>query len=118
MAYFAELDDDNIVIRIVSVSNNDAPDPAPNDQAGNDFLASIGLAGRWVQTSFNATFRKHPAGIGYTYDDTLDAFIPPQPFPSWTLNTTTCLWEPPVPIPTNVKGYEWDETNQEWVLVE
>ena len=75
--------------------------------------------GKWIQTSYN-TFRgehtlggtplsKHFAGIGFTYDETKDAFIPPQQFSSWTLNDTTCLWEPPMPRPSDGKTYRWDE---------
>ena len=117
MAYFAELDNNNTVIRVVSVSNNDAPDPAPNDQAGNDFLNSIGLTGRWIQTSYNSTIRGHYAGPGHRYDETLDLFIAPQPFPSWTM-TPDGYWQPPKPYPTEGGHYQWDETNQEWVPID
>lgn len=112
MAYFAELDDNNVVIRVVAVSNNDAPDPAPNDQAGNDFLNSLGLTGRWIQTSYNNRIRKQYAGIGYRYDPDADVFIAPQPFPSWTLDHNHD-WQPPVPMP-NGKHY-WNEDDQTWV---
>lgn len=79
MAYFAQLDDDNVVLQIISISNLNAPDPAPehSEPLGQAFIASLGLSGRWVQTSYNAKFRGHYAGIGYTYDETLDVFIPP-----------------------------------------
>ena len=60
-------------------------------------------------------FRYNYAGIGYTYDPTRDAFIPPKPYPSWALNETTCLWEPPVPYPTDGEMYDWDETTETWV---
>ena len=60
-------------------------------------------------------FRKNYAGIGYTYDYARDAFIPPKPFPSWTLNSNTCLWDPPVEMPSDGKLYLWDEENQTWV---
>jgi len=115
MAYFAELDENNVVLRVLSVSNDDAPDPAPdNEQHGIDFLAGLGLGSNWKQTSFNATFRKNYAGIGYTFDVARDAFIPPQPFASWVLNETTCQWEPPVPYPTDGKNYLWDEDTVSW----
>jgi len=114
MAYFAELDDNNIVIRVVSVSNADAPDPAPNDDAGNQFLTSIGMAGRWVQTSFHGNIRGHFAGIGHTYDPTLDLFVAPTPFPSWVM-TDDGNWQAPIPQPDDGKGYEWDEATQSWV---
>ena len=81
----------------------------------------------FVQTSYNTIGGQHPenrplrknfAGIGYTYDPVLDAFIPPQPYPSWLLNTETCLWEAPVPYPTDGKYYLWDEATLSWVLAE
>jgi hypothetical protein len=80
--------------------------------------------GEWIQTSYNTRggqhvlggtpLRKNYAGIGYTYDRQLDAFVPPQPYPSWTLNTDTCLWESPVPYPTDGDVYAWNETEQTW----
>ena len=117
MAYFAELNDANVVLRVVAVSDSDAPDPAPNDDAGNQFLNSIGLTGRWIQTSFNHRIRKQYAGIGYTYDPIADVFIAPQPFPSWTLDDNHD-WQPPTPRPTDGDLYKWDETNQKWVPVD
>jgi hypothetical protein len=83
--------------------------------------------GEWIQTSYNTygglhatggtPLRKNYAGIGYTYDRTRDAFIPPQPYPSWTLNDTTCLWESPVAYPTDGKRYTWTESAQQWTEV-
>lgn len=79
--------------------------------------------GEWVQTSYNTRGGQHPegrplrknfAGIGYTYDKTRDAFIPPQPYASWTLNEDTCLWDAPVAMPTDGNAYEWDEATQSW----
>ena len=72
--------------------------------------------GEWIQTSYNGNIRKNYAGIGYTYDRTRDAFIPPQPYPSWTLNEDTCLWESPVPMPTD-GVYQWDEATTNWIEV-
>ena len=118
MAYMAQLDDNNTVLRVLSVSNTDCPDPAPaNEAQGAAFLESLGLGTNWKQTSFNATFRKNYAGIGYTYDAVRDAFIAPQPYASWILNQTTCRWEPPVPYPTDGKNYSWDETTTAWVEI-
>lgn len=117
MAYFAELDDNNVVIQVIAISNNDAPDPAPNDQAGQQFIASLGITGRWLQTSFNHKIRKQYAGIGFTYDPTADVFVAPQPFPSWSLDSNHD-WQPPIPYPTDGGRYQWNETNQEWVLVD
>jgi len=80
----------------------------------------------WVQTSYNTSGGQHPegrplrknyAGIGYTYDSGRDAFIPPQPFASWTLNEDTCWWESPVPYPTDSKNYTWDESTISWIEV-
>lgn len=117
MAYFAELNDANVVLRVVAVSDNDAPDPAPNDDAGNQFLNSIGLTGRWIQTSFNHRIRKQYAGIGYTYDPIADVFIAPQPFRSWSLDDNHD-WQPPKPYPVDGNNYIWDEKKQEWINVE
>jgi hypothetical protein len=78
----------------------------------------------WVQTSYNTHGGQHPqgrplrknyAGIGYTYDAERDAFIPPQPFPSWSLNEQTCLWASPIPYPSDGGVYVWDETSQSWL---
>jgi hypothetical protein len=81
--------------------------------------------GEWIQTSYNTfggqhklggtPLRKNYAGIGFTYDAERDAFIPPQPFASWTLNNDTCLWESPIPMPDDGKGYNWDEIQQQWI---
>jgi hypothetical protein len=81
MAYFAELDDSNVVLRVIRVSDIDAPDPAPSNSEplGQAFIASIGLTGRWVQTSYNGSFRGRYAGIGYTFDEVLDEFVAPDP---------------------------------------
>jgi hypothetical protein len=70
--------------------------------------------GTWIQTSYNGNIRKNYAGIGYTYDSQRDAFIPPQPYPSWSLVEDTCLWEPPTPMPTDGSLYKWNETTQSW----
>lgn len=80
----------------------------------------------WVQTSYNTKGGQHPegrplrknyAGIGFTYDDQKDAFIPPQPYPSWLLDEETCLWNSPVPYPTDDKLYSWDEKTTSWVQI-
>lgn len=82
--------------------------------------------GEWIQTSYNTRGGQHPegrplrknyAGVGFTYDRERDAFIPPQPFPSWLLNEETCLWDAPVPLPTEGGPYRWDEDQQNWVEV-
>ncbi len=73
--------------------------------------------GTWVQTSKTRAIRKNYAGVGYTYDSSKDAFIAPQPYPSWTLDDDTCLWEPPVALPDEGKFYSWDEDNTAWVEI-
>lgn len=70
--------------------------------------------GKWIQTYKDRSKRKHYAGIGFTYDKTRDAFIPPQPHPSWTLNEDGCYWEPPVAMPTDKNRYQWNEETQSW----
>jgi hypothetical protein len=71
----------------------------------------------WKQTSYNGSFRKNYCGIGYTYNESLDAFISPKPYLSWTLNEVSCYWEAPTPMPTDGKTYSWNEENQEWIEV-
>jgi hypothetical protein len=104
MAHFAKIE--NGIVTSVIVAEQDYIDT---------------LEGQWVQTSYNANIRKNFAGIGYAYDSERDAFIPPKASASWILNEDTCLWEAPVPYPTdsetleNPKRYEWDETTTSWV---
>jgi len=126
MANFVKLGVGNIVEKVEVVSN----DIATTEQAGIDFLNNLyGTRDVWKQTSYNTKggihlldgtpFRKNYAGIGWKYDESRDAFIPPKPnYPSWLLNETTCLWESPVAYPTDGQEYKWNETNQTWDLVE
>ena len=115
MAHFAKLTVGNIVERVEVVSN----DVATTEQAGIDFLNNLyNSRDVWKQTSYNGNIRKNFAGIGFKYDQTRDASIPPKPFYSWTLNEDTCLWEAPVAYPTDGQIYTWNETNQTWDLVE
>lgn len=120
MAHFAELDNNNIVRTVIVVDNsalNDLPFPE-SEPVGVMFCQSLyGEDTIWRQTSYNANFRKNYAGIGYVYDVALDAFIPPSPYPSWILNTDTCVWEPPFPYPNDKKDYYWDEATQNWVEI-
>jgi hypothetical protein len=115
MAYFARVDN-GTVTSVIAVSNDDAPDPAPehSEPLGQQFIASLGLDGDWTQTSFNANFRKHFAGVGFAYDVTLDAFVPPRPYPSWTLDEDTCIWVAPVPVPDGDGDWVWDEATLSW----
>lgn len=110
MAHFAEIDENNIVLRVLVVDNS-------VEHRGQDFLANdIGLGGRWIQTSYNGSFRGKFAGIGSIYNEELDAFYPQQPYPSWTLNTDTWSWTPPIPHPEDGFIYDWDENSQSWIL--
>lgn len=110
MAHFAEVDNNNIVVRVVVTDNN-----APNE--GYDWLVD-NLGGTWIQTSYNSTIRKNFAGIGFTYDSELDAFIAPKPFPSWQLNQETCQWEAPTPYPTDGFSYNWNEADLAWDIMD
>tara|TARA_R110002073_G_scaffold129747_2_gene276117 strand:+ start:366 stop:689 length:324 start_codon:yes stop_codon:yes gene_type:complete len=106
MSHFAKIDNNNIVEQVIV--------------AEQDFINSgaVGDSFLWVQTSYNGNFRKNYAGVGDTYDKNRDAFIPVKPYPSWTLNETTCQWEAPVAYPDDGNQYTWNETDQQWDLVE
>lgn len=119
MAYFAEIDDDGTVLRVISVSNADAPDPAPthSEPLGQAFIAdTLGLPGTWVQTSWSGSIRKQYAGPGFRYDADADVFISPQPYPSWTLDGNHD-WQAPEPYPTDGGNYYWDEDTLTWVEI-
>ena len=120
MAHFAQFDGSSIVVSVIVV-NNDAIDNLPfpeSEPIGVAFCQSLyGPTTIWKQTSYNASFRKNYAGVGYTYDPVLDAFIAPKPYPSWLLNTTICQWEAPAPYPTDGRVYVWDEATLSWVLL-
>lgn len=111
MSHFAEIDENNVVLRVLVGDNND-----PNGDEGYQWLVD-NLGGTWVKTSYNATIRKNFAGIGYTYDEQLDAFVPPKPFDSWILNEETARWEAPEPYPQDGNMYLWDEESTAWVEV-
>lgn len=115
MAHFAELDASNTVTRVLVVANKALLDKGVESEAkGVSLLASLNGHGRWKQTSYNGTRRKNFAGVGFLYDTTRDAFIPPRPFPSWLLDEETCRWVPPVPQPSGA-ATRWDEATQSWV---
>ena len=114
MATFAKLNEENIVIDVTIVSNNDCPDPAPdNESLGIAFLSNLGFGSNWKQTSVNSNFRKRTARPGDFYNSALDAFMPPQPFASWTLDEETWEYFSPTPKPSG--AYDWDETTLAWV---
>ena len=115
MAHFAKINKDNIVEQVIVIDQEQI------------YSGSWGDPSLWLQTSYNTVggihktggtpFRKNYAGIGYTYDKNRDAFIPPQTFPSWSLNEETCLWESPIPRPEDGGFYSWNEERSEWVKV-
>ena len=115
MAHFAELDANNVVLRVVVVDNKDTADAfgVEKEHIGSAHLEKI-LGGTWKQTSYNGNMRKNYAGIGYTYRADIDAFVPPQPFASWILNADA-QWEAPTPMPTDGNMYSWDEETTSWV---
>ena len=115
MAHFAKLGVGNIIQTVEVVSN----DIATTEQAGVDFLNNLyNTRDVWKQTSYNGNIRKNYAGVGYTYDQTRDAFIAPKPYASWILNEDTCQWEAPVAKPDDDNRYNWNEETTTWDLVE
>jgi hypothetical protein len=121
VAHFAEIDSNNVVLRVVVVDNSDTA------MADGTETESIGIAhcqklfgGTWVQTSYNATQRKNFASKGYTYDSGRNAFIPPKPYNSWVLDDSTCRWVAPVNAPSDASKenpYTWNEETTSWVKV-
>ena len=120
MASFAKIGLNNKVIEVLSVHNNELLDSNGVEQEVNgiDFLTKLTGWAVWKQTSYNGNFRKNHAGIGYTYDEDKDAFIPPKPFNSWILNESTCLWEAPVAYPDDGEEYNWNEETKSWDVVD
>jgi len=117
MAHFAQIDENNIVTTVIVIDNKDILDSDNNEseEIGIAFCNEL-LGGVWKQTSYNSTFRYNYAGIGHTYDEVKDAFIAPQPFPSWNLNAN-CQWEAPVEYPLDGGKYSWDEDIIDWVEI-
>lgn len=110
MSHWAELDNNNNVLRVIVGDNND-----PNGDEGYQWIID-NLGGTWVKTSYNRNIRKNYAIVGGTYDTERDAFIHPKPFESWVLNEETCIWEPPVPMPTEDGHWMWVEEDLNWVI--
>lgn len=127
MAHFAQIDDNNIVVQVLVISGEEVNSGRWGDPAKLIKTSYNTRGGVWYdpytgEADSSKPVRKNYAGIGYTYDAQRDAFIPPQPYPSWKLNEDTCLWEPPTPMPpppwpVGVVGYTWDETTLSWVEV-
>jgi len=117
MAHFAQIDENNMVLQVIVVHNNQLTDEngVEQEHLGVQFCQNL-LGGNWKQTSYNGTARKNYAGVGYVYDAQRDAFIPPQPYPSWVLAEETCQWTAPVAMPTDDGVYLWDETTQTWAV--
>lgn len=116
MAHFAKLDENNVVLS-VNVVNNEVIDNLSfpeSEPIGVQFLTDLYGYPLWKQTSYSAGFRKNYAGIGFVYDSTLDAFIPPKHYPSWLLNTSTCQWEAPIAYPNDGELYVWNENALVW----
>lgn len=117
MAHFAKLDQNNVVIEVNVIHNNELLDNGIESEAkGIAFLTDwSGGYTNWKQTSYNATFRKNYAGVGYTYYKHLDAFVPPKYYASWLLDGQSCQWISPVAYPTDGKMYKWDESTIAWI---
>jgi len=119
MAHFAEINEDNIVTQVIVVSDVDTFDANGNEDEsiGVQFLKNMfGQETTWVKTSYNGNIRKNYAGVGYTYHEELDAFIPPKPYESWTLDEDLACYVAPVAKPQEEgKVYFWNEETQEWV---
>ena len=120
MASFAKIGLNSKVIEVLSVNNEVLKDAngVEQENLGIDFLTKLTGWAIWKQTSYNNNIRKNYAGVGMTYDEDRDAFIPKKPFNSWVLNETTCQWEAPIVKPDNGQKYIWNETIQNWELVE
>ena len=117
MAHFAELDSNGVVVQVIVIANEDCGggEFPESEAAGQAFINTLSPhAGKtWKQTSYNNNFRARYAGVGYSYNEEFDAFIAPQPFPSWVLNEETTMWEAPVPRPEEGM-WAWNEEEQQW----
>jgi hypothetical protein len=121
MAHFAKLGTGNIIEKVISINNNIITDSngIEQEQLGVDFINKLyNTRDVWKQTSYNNNIRKNFAGIGYSYDQQRDAFIPPKLFNSWILNEDTCRWEAPVAYPQDENRYTWNESTLTWDIVE
>lgn len=128
MSYYAELDNNNIVTKVRTGASEEVVDleriyterfgkvhkrTSYNTRGGIHYNSETNEP----SADQSKAFRKNYAGIGFTYDTTRDAFIPPKPYPSWILNETSCLWESPVPHPNDGQIYNWNEETQTWDLI-
>ena len=118
MAHFAQIDENNIVVSVIVIDNKDTADAngVEKEYIGAAFCERL-FGGTWKQTSYNGNLRKNYAGIGYTYQADIDAFVAPQPFPSWILDDNA-QWQAPVAMPTDEKKYSWDEATTSWIEIQ
>ena len=118
MAHFAELDENNIVTKVIVIHNNMVMDSdnQENEAKGVEFCSTLFGHTNWVQTSYNNNMRKQFAGTGFTYDDVNDVFVAPQPYPSWSLDENHD-WQAPVAKPEDDNNYSWNEETQTWDLI-
>jgi hypothetical protein len=124
MAHFAKIEN-GVVTQVIVVDNKDCSDAngVEKEYIGAAFCEKL-FGGEWKQTSYNGNIRKNYAGIGYSYNANIDAFVPPQPYASWTLDVETAQWNPPVAMPEDAgtgeppKRYSWDEATTSWVVLE
>jgi hypothetical protein len=117
MAHYAQIDENNIVTQVIVIDNKDTADAngVEKEYIGAAYCERL-FGGTWKQTSYNGNIRKNYAGIGYSYNADIDAFVAPKPYASWTLDANA-QWQPPVAMPTDGKMYSWDEVAQTWVEV-
>jgi hypothetical protein len=117
MAHYAQIDENNIVTQVIVIDNKDTADAngVEKEYIGAAFCERL-FGGTWKQTSYNGNIRKNYAGIGYTYNADIDAFVPPKPYASWTLDANA-QWQAPTAMPTDGKMYSWNEETQTWVEV-
>jgi|TARA_R110000782_G_scaffold47065_1_gene103653 hypothetical protein len=120
MRYFSKIGLNNKVKAIINVHENNLKDSnnVENENLGVQFLNETLGNGNYIQCWKDGSIRKNMAGIGFTYDEDRDAFIPPKPFNSWVLNETTCQWEAPIALPDTENRYNWNEINQNWDIIE
>ena len=117
MAHYAQIDSNNIVTQVIVIDNKDTADAngVEKEYIGAAYCERL-FGGTWKQTSYNGNIRKNYAGIGYSYNANIDAFVPPKPYASWTLDANA-QWQAPTAMPTDGKMYSWNEANQTWVEV-
>jgi hypothetical protein len=121
MAHFAELDENNVVLRVIVVNNEVITNENGEEKEALGIAFCKGLLGentRWVQTSYNGSFRAHYCGPGHIYDEKLDVFYPPKPYNSWVLNKSVYLWEAPSPYPNDGNLHGWNEDKLAWEKIE